>query len=296
MKNTAQNLKHLFRAIKHSCYDMEYYRGVRLAPWTEALRYFVSWCTLFAVIIALVTAPGILMLPSLARQQVEQRIPAEATAVMKGGQLQVSGVPTPLQLGSEKSPFTIDTSVIGLEFPAQLDKPNAVLVGRDGFFATNDSGGRQIQPFKELPNFSVTRNQVTGWLGSWGILAALGLVLIVLLGIFVGSFLSSGLFAVFGAVVALLAGRLWKLQLEYRRWLAVAFHAITLPMLTEAVFSVLGLNVPLIYPLVFFMIIVAVSMDERNRPIMALPEAKEAPSEKPPQSPATPPAEPKADK
>jgi hypothetical protein len=53
--------------------------------------------------------------------------------------------------------------------------------------------------------------------------------------------------------------------MNYSQWLAVSLHAITLPTIIDFVFALLGWNVPLVFIVVFFMIICAVFIDEKTR-------------------------------
>lgn len=253
------------RTVGRSCYDMELYREVRTRPWPRALGYF----TVFNVFIVCLTladlTPSSFIALKQGRQFIADNFPAGAAVEVRSGKLETN-LPSPTRIGDGRTSVVIDASVSGLGAQPEFDSEAGFLLGRDVMVIQRSANDRRTVALSELPDFAVTRETALDQIdryGGWMVSAAMLLFGILYL---LTSFIGGVIFVLFTAVVAALFGAMWKIRLGFGQWVAVGFHAVTLPTLANALFNEFGMNVPLVFTFLFFMIVVAVIADERSSP------------------------------
>ena len=279
LKLILASLSSFLRTVIRSCYDMELYRGVRTSLAAAAFRYFAALNLLLVILVLCDLTPAAFVGLRDLRSFVSDKLPSGASLTLKAGQMS-SGLPQPFALGDDRTPVVIDTGLTGLEPPASFTAETGVLVGRDAVFIKRAAGDVRTSPLKDLPDFSVTRDQALGWLARGaGWVLALALLFFALVYYF-ASLLGGAVFVIVMSPLALFIGRLWKLRLSYWQWVAVGFHAMTLPALVNWLFDEFGSTVPLAFTFLFFMVIVAVIADERASPVDGQPAAPRPPRRK----------------
>jgi hypothetical protein len=262
--------------IIRSCYDMEFYRVVRTRPLAEAFKYLGRVGLLVAIAAALVLAPASTAALHGARDFVRVRVPDEASFTVKDGKFTTTAA-TPLELGTGKSPFTIDPSVTGTEFPPAFAKDGGILVGSDAMFIQGDDGSKRVYPFIDSPEFSVTKPQIEKWLGRFGTVTIIGVVLLLSAFVFAMTFVGGAIYAAFAALLMFAATRIWKVRIGYRQLLAMSLHALTLPGALRILIPSLYAALPVAFTVVYFMILVTATADERARPTSP-PPPEQAPA------------------
>jgi hypothetical protein len=273
LKRIGESFKKFGQAIGRSCYDMDFYREKRTEPWSQGLLYFLRLMTVVSIVTALFLGPVIYGGMSEFGRYIGERVPDGASVTLSQGQLSAA-LDMPLELSEpddEGGALIIDTTYEGLDFPRDRLGEDGLLVGRDAMFLRQNGFEERTYNLKEFPDFSVNKNQVLGWIRAytWPLTFGLsvGLALIFFLGVSFGNVL----FVLFGALVAMLMARVWRVRLEYREWLSVSFYAVTLPIALGMVFDSLGWTQVPVFPVVFFMIIAAVVADERARSATSVP-------------------------
>lgn len=275
LKKIGLALKVFFQTIVRSCYDLELYREVRTRRWTKTLAYFALFNLVVAVLTALIAAPSIWSVANDARRAIVDRIPDGAGAVVRSGMLEVSGLPQPFEIREPGFNIVIDTGAAGTTFPEVLEQADAgIFFGRDAIFIRASEGGRQIRPWKEFPDVSIDKAATLAWLDRWMGWIFAAIVLVVFLAWYSGSFVGTALFVIIAAVTAGLIGRLARLTLRFDQWLAVAFHAVTLPTLVDLATTAVDFPIAYAYSVIFALIIVSVAVDEKRRPAVAPPETR----------------------
>ncbi|MFH1047894.1 MAG: DUF1189 family protein [Patescibacteria group bacterium] len=262
-----------FRALVKSCYDMEFYREVRTRPWTHAFRYAAVYFLLLSGLLTWSVVPEAFGFLQQVRKVVHEQLPDGAVFEMQNNQFNTSLSPA-TEFGDEQLTLVVDSSVRGLDFPKSFEDRNGIFLGQDALFSQEADGRREIIPFADTPDFSVTKEALVDWLGRWGIPTVVVLMGFVWLFSFFFSLFGGLFFVTLTSLLALFSSRLAKLKLFYHQWLAVGLHAVTLPTLLDFLFSLFGLNVPFLLPVVYFMFIFAVLSDERLRPTKIKPIAQ----------------------
>jgi hypothetical protein len=253
-----------FAAVAKSCYDMEFYRGVRQRPWTSSLRYLIAFAAALVLFAALTLAPTMIGAPGALVAHLQGRFPDGASVTIKNGVL-TTNLPMPFAAGTPDFPVTIDTSVTGRDFPPSLDS-EGLFVGRDAIFAYGGKTDQRVYPMSDMPDLSLTKEQAVAALRSWGTPAMLSALAAFIVAYWLALVLSSVIYVAVAVLLALLLGRLWGVRMSYGRWFASGLHAVTLPILVNLLTSAAGLQLSFAYTFIFFMIMAAIIADERNQP------------------------------
>ncbi|MBN1585007.1 DUF1189 domain-containing protein [Candidatus Uhrbacteria bacterium] len=256
------------RTVWKSFYDMEFYRQVRTGPWVRGLVHFMKVSAVFALVMAAVSGPAAYVGLREISRQVTERVPENASLSLAGGQLSAA-LPMPFVVFGDDGEggagaVVLDTSVTGLDMPRDRVGEGGVLIGQEAVFFRSKSEERTY-PLGEFPSFSVNRRQVTDWIARFSLPVSFGLAVGIGLMHFMAVFFGNFLFVLFGAGLACLFGRIFRIRLHYRQWLAVGFYALTLPLILSAFFDVIGWRTVPVFSVVFFMILASVMADERAR-------------------------------
>jgi hypothetical protein len=266
----SERIKRFFVTIGQSCYNMELYRQVRSRSWVSALGYSAAFFALVSFVLTLATVPGSFSLLSELEQAVMEQVPEGADFTIKDGKFS-TGLQPGTEFGDEQFVFVLDDSLEGLEYPKAFENRIGAYVGQDAAFVQSEDGVREIMPFEEAPEVSLTRESILQWISDYGVLAVSGL-LVLFLGLHYSlSVLGALFYVVLMSVLVMLIGRVWKVRISYAMWFAMGLHAITLPTLIDYVFGFLGLDVPFAFSAVFFMILFSVIADERAKPVIPAP-------------------------
>lgn len=279
-------IKAFFSAVIRSCYDMEWYRVVRTRPWTKALAYVVSFHLMITTAMTAAFAPGLFMAQTAFLAHVGNTFSQDARIDIAKGKLSTNFA-EPFEAGVKGIRVTFDTSVTGTALPERYADHGGILVGRDAAFVQKSDTERRTYLMSEFPDVTMTRADVLGWVGTWGMLAVLAFLLLFALTVFALSVAGSLLYVAITAALASMIGTLWGVKISYGAWYAVGLHAVTLPTFVNLAANSFGLRIPFAYTFIYFMFLFAVIADERAQPAVAA----EAPAERPPEP--KPPAAPK---
>jgi len=287
MNNILSAFGRFFRTVLRSCYDMELYREVRTRPWGRALGYFVLF-SVFIVAVALVDmVPSSWSALKQARQYVADKVPAGASISIKAGKMETN-LPSPTDLGNDQLAVIIDPSVAGLDADPAIRSKAGFLLGRDVIVIKDSDKEKRALSLSEMPDVAVTKESALAWIdrsSPWLVAAAAAAFAVIYL---LASLSGGVMFVLLASAIAALFGAMWKARLRFGQWVAVGFHAVTLPTLANALFDVFRLNVPWVFTFLYFMVIVAVIADERAAPTSP-PETAAAAVLPPLTGPAVPP-------
>ena len=268
LKKILASLGDFFRTVLRSCYDMELYREVRTRPWTRSLAYYFLFIVFITAAALAAVIPSSWSALKQARQYIADKVPAGASVAIRSGKLETS-LPSPTDLGTDKLALIIDAAVSGMDAQPVIKSGSGFVFGRDVIVIKESAGERRVMSLADMPDLALTKDSVLSWFdryGGWLVAAAaLGFVVAYVL-----TSLSGGVaFILMASLVAALFGSMWRARLRFSQWVAVGFHAITLPLLANMLFDAFGLNVPMVFTLLYFMVIVAVIADERASPTAA---------------------------
>ncbi|MFH2062846.1 MAG: DUF1189 family protein [bacterium] len=263
---TKSSLVGFFRAIVRSCYDLEFYRSVRTGRLKSALLYAVGFWFLLSVVFSLTVAlPEALSLYREVSGAVSDGLPEGTSFEIRDDRFETNLAPgTEFFLGDLV--VVVDPTVEGKEFPLAFSDRTGAFVGRDTIFVRQQDGQRELIPFSDLPDVSVTREEMLDQAGRWKTAFVVGVTVAVAVFRLVFGFVALLIDAAVTALLALFIVRAWKLRLDYRQWLSVALYAVTLPSLLEYAFGLVSFGIPFASTVVYLMFILAVAMDERSRP------------------------------
>ncbi len=267
-------MKDFFRAVGKSCYDMEWYRGVRQRPWRAAFGYAVRFHAVVAAAAFVAFAAGAAVASSgpngwgagALAAHLRDKLPDGSTVAIHRGVFETN-VPTPIDIGTADVPFVIDPSYSKDHAPDKIGAGQGVLVGRDAFFLQAGPSDIRTYSLAASPDFTITKTEALDWLQKYGTLALIVLAMLFALAYFAALLLSSLSFILFASSLALLVSRFTDVRLRFGQWFAVGCHAVTLPILVDAGSAILGFQIPFAFAFIAFMVMVAVAADERANPV-----------------------------
>jgi hypothetical protein len=198
---------------------------------------------------------------------VSKSIPDGTSFSVKDGKFATTlPIPSTFKL-DQTAVVVVDTSLTGLDIPKDVPKDTAAIIGTDAVFLFNGENERRVRALKDFPNFEVTKEQMLGKLKTYGSWAAVGLLLILFLA-YLGTILAGNLlFVGVTSIMMMFAAKLWKVRMTVGQFAAVGFHAVTLPTLVDLLTVSFGLRIPYVFTGIYLLIMVAVVMDERNKPV-----------------------------
>lgn len=250
---------------------MEFYRHVRVSPWTRALSYAAAFFALMAVLYVAAAAPRLVWLHGQLLSRIEARVPADAEFRFEDGAL-VTNQDKPLDLGDDAFLFVIDDDYAG----GKDDAPKALTRGRAGVYAGRDavffSDGEDVTAatWDDADVFrdgkTMTRDEALAWLRGTGALlmyAGLGIAALLIFAVF---FAVNAIGAALLAAAATALTPLFGVRLAYSQWFAVTLHAATLPVAVAFLLSQFGIVIPFAGLFIKLMFITAVAADERANP------------------------------
>lgn len=263
-----------FLTVVKSCYDMEWYREVRVRPWTSALLYAVLFQAALTLFVIASLASHLFGAETAFVAHVSRTFPDGASLSVKGGHLSTN-FPEPFEAGSQYLRVTFDTSFEGLQPPERYKGFDGVLVGRDAIFlpqphyVTPSSivTQQRIYRMEDFSEFQVTKSQLLGWLQTWGGLFILGLLVVAALTYWAVLLFTTVLFVAVASAVAYGLGRLWGVRTSYRAWVAVGMYAATLPLIVNYATTMADVRIPFAFTFIYFMFVAAVIADERSQPV-----------------------------
>lgn len=246
-------MKAFFESIAASALKFSSYREVvrRELGW----RYIV-FLTLILGIIAGIWFAAVLALGWRdAVNAFSTQVPAFTARIEKGA-LTVEGVPQPLVLPSEDGREVLVVDTREGATPSDIEKYDQFLfIGREKLIARqgNDVATqvREIE-WKKAPDLTITKDAILQFAAKakyW--LIPLVFFFMGLLG-WGGILFISIVFALFWSAVGFIGARIAKMPLTFAQVLAVAFHALTAPILVRFIFTVAGVGrVPYLFTVIF---------------------------------------------
>jgi hypothetical protein len=263
LRAIGDSFRGFFGELFRSCYDMEFYRGVRTRPWQESLRYFVAMIALLVGVAVLCIAPFGFAVASRLGSFLDDHLPANTELDIASGKLSTT-LPARFNIGDKDFPVLVDPSVTGIDAVDQAPE-EGMLVGRDAIFMSNGKEKR-VYPLAGFPDGKLSKADALDWLKRWsGPFLGVGIA-VMAVAWYVGLLMVTSIYVLIASLAAMLAGKLFQAPLRYGQWVAVGFHAITLPIVADWTLAVSGLRVPFAYSFIFFMFVAAVLADERTRP------------------------------
>ncbi len=256
-----------FVTVVRSSYDMELYRDIRRAPWTRALAYVIAFHAAVVFLAAFAAVPGLVRTVGEVERGIARAVPDGARVTVRAGQFSTS-LPSPQRFGDEKSsfPVVLDEGYAGFSPPPDFGEKGGLYVGREAIFMA-DEGAWRTYPLKDAPDFSYGKDDVLAWMRAYALPAALVAYAVLAVLFWVFSLASSLTFALLMALAATALGRLVGVGMRYAQWVAVSFHAVTLPYLLNLAFVAAGARVPFVFTVVFALFVIAVIADERTSPV-----------------------------
>ncbi|MEY4723292.1 MAG: hypothetical protein RLZZ324_805 [Candidatus Parcubacteria bacterium] len=255
-----------FHQVFRSCYDMEFYRSVRVgSPW-RALWYLTRLYLVLAFLGAIIFVPSAIGARTALTEHVRATLPDGARFEMKKGQLSTN-VKVPFEIGTKELSVVIDPGVTGADRPAA--NADGLLFGRDAAFVPANGGTESVR-YGNMPDFSWTRMDIMNALDGFSpVLAGLA-ALTLTFGWAASLLLGATAYVLLLAAISLLGGMMSGVKLSYAQWVASGFHFLTLPtLLTVAFSSTLG-RVPFLTTGIFLLFAYAVIADEKADPASAV--------------------------
>lgn len=246
---------------------MERYREFRMRPWQDAARYLRAFLYLLATVIFVAFIVFSARVPARLAEHLRGALPDGTTFAIADGKLSVTGAEGRLDLGMDGMPFVVDTSIEGTADVGDVGAIDGLVIGRDAVFLVEEGTVVNAQDYSTLEDGVITKDDILSFLRAYGLLIAASGALMSAFFHMLFLVLNVAWFVVFGAWISTAVGRMWRIEMTYRQWVAVGLHAATLPILADHLFWGFSLSVPLTFPFLYFMIMIAVLLDERQSPV-----------------------------
>jgi hypothetical protein len=250
----------LWRHIRSSIYDPEFYRGLPYKPASLSWKYFFSVVVVLDLIITAILAvflipPATSFLHNLGPKLLDA-YPADLIITIRDHRAasNVQGpvaIRLPAGIGFERSegqaPPPANLLVIDTQQPATLDgftgyDTLALLTANAVIY--RDSQGIKVQPLDQIPDFQLTKQLLASYVGKFDPFVKFVGPLIVLgiFGVFFFILLFELVYLVVGALLVWLVAAVKKFKTTYWTAYRLSLHLITPWLIVSALFTVLGIR------------------------------------------------------
>lgn len=256
--------KHLYRSL----WDIEWLRSMK----DKRKETWLCFLLFMLVLVAAKSAPFLIRTPEVFRWATivaEEKVP-DFRAEIKDGVLDVTELEQPYTLDipvdeNERLFLLVDTltdEALSAKTFVVEEKENqtVVVVTRDYLEIYNPADGSfESQSFKEIPDSSLAKSDILGWLNKWKGFALYGLmaVLFVLIYVFsvIGKLIYLLVWSLLIYIVAMIARRAeWKFGKIY----TLGLSTVILPSLLFLVIQYVFVGFPFLYTIVFLVLTLAV--------------------------------------
>lgn len=286
-------MKELIDNIQKSIYGPEHYQAILTQPLRASFKYFAALALLLTVFLTIISSIPLIMNANVFVHEFPAKFfayfPDELEVTVVNGVVSSNvaepyflPIPTELSaaMGSKKGTLT-NIAVIDTATPFSLDQfaayKSALWIGRDQMVYVDDGGAIKIQPIEKTFNYVLNETKLRGiesrmspYYAYVGPLIVLAIFLVLAVG-----FASNIIYLLFGALIIMLVGRILKLRLSYRKAYQIGLHAITLPLLIDAMLAMSSLAFIRVQfaPTIIMLLIVYLNLSTRKltNPIAATP-------------------------
>lgn len=254
-------MKQLIAYIKQSVYSPEYYRELLTRPFSYSWKYYSGLAMLIAIFLTVVSSIPLVPKVNQAVRELPPKFfayyPDELELKVQNGVVTSSVaepyfLPVPEMFKKEIKPENNieHFAVIDTKTPISLEQFRAyktvMWVGHDALAFYDNQKGIRIEPMGKDANYVVSErvlHDMEGRLSPYYAFIAPGMVLAIFLGLMIALGVNFA-YLLFGALCIWLVARFvlkqnWGYGTSYR----IGLHAITLPLLADTLFSVVGINI-----------------------------------------------------
>lgn len=274
-------MKSFIEHIQKSIYSPEYYQELLTRPASFSWKYYASLAMLLSLFLTIVSSIALVPLINQTLHDFPKNFlayyPDELEVRIINGHASSTVtepyfLPIPEMLKESIGTSTLHLGVIDTQTPASLDRFasfDAVFsVSENALIARDERGGVRVNPFSPSLNYTVNEEVLRGLIGSaepFFKFAAPLVVLIVFMAMLF-MFTIELFYLVFAALLVFIMGRLMKHKWTYGTAFRISLHAVTLPLLLSAAFSLVNLNAGTLPFLSTILLLVVVFVNLRNTP------------------------------
>ncbi len=277
-------MKNLFKTIQKSLYGPEFYHGIALAPFKDALRYYLKFTLLLAIFMTIAFA--VLLVPQGVRF-VKEEAPALVkkyypeglvVTVIKGEAsssvtepviIPVEGAAKEVLHGSTiENLFVIDTQNEFNKKTFESYKTFALLT-KDEIITQSNKGQISIQDLSRVPDFVISEEVLLAWVEkvraslSVFVPAGIALTFIVIMAGFVLYLVPLLLFALIPFLIAWVK----KIPLTYGGAYKISMYAVIPGLMLKTILNASGFFfVPAYLSLLVFMLIIFINFRKKEQP------------------------------
>jgi len=292
-----------FKNLQNSIYNPEFYKSLKNQPTKASLKYYFSFVTfisiLSAIFISVFLLPKIMFLTSKETfVNAINRFPADLEITVKDG----------IATSNAKEPYIVNLSqefkkIFGDDFKSadtavknnsvaliidtkntySLDSfkeyPNFILLTKTALVSKNINQGKTtINDLKDVSDLTINKASLLSWESSarpyvW-LITPIFILGAFLVNMFIFCLYLLILFA--AALLILLMAKLMKFEAGYAYSYRMALHAVTLPIIFEAIFMVFSFPIPRFVPTLILIIVVYFNLNgirKTQTPEVILPPA-----------------------
>lgn len=276
-------MKAIIETFKKSIYSPEFYRGVAIAPFSVALRYYIKFSLVLTMVMtvvlgALLIPQGVVFIKERAPDLVRAYYDKNLTVHVEKG-IASTNVTMPYFVPIRRVPGVVTEmqNMLVIDTTKDFDKKRfeeyqtyALLTSTD-IVTRNDNGQITIQSLRVMPTTTISQEVLLSWVSNIenyiGYIVILG-VIITFFAIFIGFLMyliPLLLFALAPKVVAYLK----KSTLSYTSAYKMSLYAIIPALALKTLLNILGVFfLPEYFTLLVFMLVIAVNMREIEEPTL----------------------------
>lgn len=281
----------LFKKIKNSIYNPNYYSELIEKPFSYSLKYYLVFTLLIAflgmIILSFTAVPSIKSFLDTVGSDILNQYPNELEIVIKNGKASTN-VSEPYFVaaseewkGGEKNIFVIDTknpfSIEGFK-----NYQTECLLTQDSLACYDENGTIKITSLAQIPNFTLNKDTVSSFFNKITPFFKLTYPIFIIgawLGIFTG-YTFRFVYLLFAAILVWIIAKIKKVKIGYGKSYQLSMHLLTLPIIITFLFNyiikhfVTGFSIPYFF-IVLFLIMAVINLKPRA---VAEPQNSESPS------------------
>lgn len=236
------------KKIKNSIYGPAFYTDLKEQKLSFSLRYFLSLAACLSLIIAFFL--GVKFSPFFATENLRSFVgfyPQELSIEVKGGTVSTN-VSEPYIIKSPTSTYNKNLVVIDTKNDFSLqsfkDQNTEVLIGKHFVVLSKGRGQFEFNDITGMPDFSLSKDRLLHWVDIVGSHhRAISFALFIFLFVtFFGMFSLKLVTLFLVALLIMLLLKLKKIALSYKQSYQIALHAVTVPIIFDAICIIAGIR------------------------------------------------------
>lgn len=266
-------MKQFFATVGKSVYSPQFYRELVNRSLGSSFKYFFTLILLCALITTVYVSwsvlPGVYSFLNNAESLARQYYPADVEVKIEN-RIATSNVAEPYlikfpeELGEHSSDenraenlLIIYTAAESIDIKEFRDYDTFALLTSDSLVVRDDRGAIRVLPL-DVPDMTINQENIANFVGGisrYSVLIATGLVLIIILGTFIGYVFILVFVLLIALLIWLYAAKFRKWPVGYKKSYQIGLHAITLALLADLAMKPIGFHFPFMFSIITLIVV-----------------------------------------